>query len=139
VRTWLRQNRAECSLGCGSGAPSAQKSCPGGGLRLVEDDRREMSATSATTWHGVNTSGLAMEASNQVRTRHAVTATRCALGERWGYLSTSPTTKNIDPRMDTMSATSWPGSISPKTCTLLKDAERSLRRYGVFSPRDTKK
>ncbi len=54
------------------------------------------------------------------------------------YLSTSPTTKNIEPRIATMSATSVPGSSSVSTCTLLNDADRSLSRHGVFSPRDTR-
>src|SRR6476469_7762481 len=54
------------------------------------------------------------------------------------HLSTSPTTKNIDPRIATMSAMSWPGSISDSTETLLNDAERSLSSHGVFSPRETR-
>ena len=55
-----------------------------------------------------------------------------------GYLSMSPTTKNIEPRIATMSATSEPGSSSASTWTLLNDAERSFSRHGVFSPRDTR-
>ena len=55
-----------------------------------------------------------------------------------GYLSTSPTTKNIEPRMATMSAIRLPGSTSASTATLLNDAERSLSRHGVFSPRETR-
>lgn len=51
-----------------------------------------------------------------------------------GYLSMSPTTKNIDPRIATMSATSVPGSNSVSAWMLLYDAERSFSRYGVFSP-----
>ncbi len=51
-----------------------------------------------------------------------------------GYLSMSPTTKNIDPRIATMSATSVPGSSSVSAWMLLYDAERSFSRYGVFSP-----
>ena len=54
------------------------------------------------------------------------------------YLSTSPTTKNIDPSTATMSATRQPGSTFESTCTLLNDAERSLSRHGVFSPRETR-
>ncbi len=57
---------------------------------------------------------------------------------RPGYLSTSPTTKNIEPRTATMSATRQPGSTSVSTWTLPNDAERSFRRHGVFSPRDTR-
>lgn len=40
------------------------------------------------------------------------------------YLSTSPTTKNIDPKMATMSASRHPGRISLSTWTLENDAER---------------
>ena len=47
-----------------------------------------------------------------------------------GYLSMSPTTKNIEPRIATMSATSWPGSSSLSAWMLLNDAERSFSRYG---------
>ena len=54
------------------------------------------------------------------------------------YLSTSPTTKNIEPRIATMSATSVPGSSSESTWTLLNDAERNLSRHGVYSPRETR-
>ena len=54
------------------------------------------------------------------------------------YLSMSPTTKNIEPRMATMSATRWPGSISASTWMLLNDAERSFSRHGVFSPCETR-
>lgn len=50
------------------------------------------------------------------------------------YLSTSPTTKNIDPRIATMSETSVPGSSSVSAWMLLYEAERSFSRYGVFSP-----
>jgi SAM-dependent MidA family methyltransferase len=50
------------------------------------------------------------------------------------YLSMSPTTKNIDPRIATMSATSVPGSSSVSAWMLLYEAERSFSRYGVFSP-----
>ena len=50
----------------------------------------------------------------------------------------SPTTKNIEPRIATMSATTQPGSISGSTEMLLNDAERSLSRHGVFSPRETR-
>lgn len=50
------------------------------------------------------------------------------------YLSMSPTTKNSDPRIATMSATSVPGSSSTRAWMLLYEAERSLSRYGVFSP-----
>ena len=49
-----------------------------------------------------------------------------------------PTTKNIEPRIATMSAMRLPGSTSPSTATLLNDAERSLSRHGVFSPRETR-
>ena len=55
------------------------------------------------------------------------------------HLSTSPTTKNIEPRTATMSAMRQPGRTSERTCTLLKDAERSLSRWGVFSPVETRK
>lgn len=51
-----------------------------------------------------------------------------------GYLSMSPTTKNSDPRIATMSATSVPGSSSTSAWMLLYEAERSFSRYGVFSP-----
>ncbi len=54
------------------------------------------------------------------------------------YLSTSPTTKNIEPRIATRSATTVPPTISGSTATLLNDAVRSLSRHGVFSPRDTR-
>ncbi len=54
------------------------------------------------------------------------------------HLSMSPTTKNIEPRIATMSPTTWPGSISARTATLLNDADRSLSRHGVLSPRDTR-
>jgi hypothetical protein len=54
------------------------------------------------------------------------------------HLSMSPTTKNIDPRIATMSPTTCPGSISESTAMLLNDAERSLSRHGVLSPRDTR-
>ena len=37
-----------------------------------------------------------------------------------------------------MSATSVPGSSSTSAWMLLNDAERSLRRYGVFSPLETR-
>lgn len=50
------------------------------------------------------------------------------------YLSMSPTTKNSDPRIATMSATSVPGSSSARAWMLLYEAERSFSRYGVFSP-----
>lgn len=50
------------------------------------------------------------------------------------YLSMSPTTKNIEPRIATMSATSVPGSSSVSAWMLLYEAERSFSRYGVFSP-----
>lgn len=50
------------------------------------------------------------------------------------YLSMSPTTKNSDPRIATMSATSVPGSSSTSAWMLLNEAERSFSRYGVFSP-----
>lgn len=50
------------------------------------------------------------------------------------YLSMSPTTKNSDPRIATMSATSVPGSSTASAWMLLYDAERSFSRYGVFSP-----
>lgn len=46
----------------------------------------------------------------------------------------SPTTKNSDPRIATMSATSVPGSSSTSAWMLLNEAERSFSRYGVFSP-----
>lgn len=54
------------------------------------------------------------------------------------YLSMSPTTKNIEPRIATMSLISVPGSSSVSTWTLPNDAERSLSRHGVFSPRETR-
>jgi hypothetical protein len=54
------------------------------------------------------------------------------------YLSMSPTTKNMLPRMAIMSATTQPGSISGRTAMLLKLAERSFIRHGVLSPRDTR-
>lgn len=46
----------------------------------------------------------------------------------------SPTTKNSDPRIATMSATSVPGSSSVSAWMLLYEADRSFSRYGVFSP-----
>src|SRR5664279_41306 len=54
------------------------------------------------------------------------------------YLSTSPTTKNIEPRIETMSEIRQPGNTADSTETLLKDAERSFSRHGVFSPCDTR-
>ena len=63
---------------------------------------------------------------------------RACPGARPPYLSTSPTTKNIEPSTATMSATRQPGSTCASTCTLLNDAERSLSRHGVFSPRETR-
>jgi hypothetical protein len=54
------------------------------------------------------------------------------------YLSMSPTTKNIEPRIATRSATTVPDTISGSTATLLNDAVRSLSRHGVFSPRETR-
>ena len=54
------------------------------------------------------------------------------------YLSTSPTTKKVDPSTATMSATRQPGRIRESTCTLLNDADRSFSRHGTLSPRDTR-
>ena len=54
------------------------------------------------------------------------------------YLSMSPTTKNMLPRMAIMSATMVLGSNSGRTEMLLKLAERSFRRQGVLSPRETR-
>ena len=62
----------------------------------------------------------------------------CRQCPRRGYLSMSPTTKNIEPRIATMSAIRLPGSTSPSTEMLLNDAERSLSRHGVLSPRETR-
>lgn len=53
------------------------------------------------------------------------------------HLSMSPTTKNIDPKIATMSAKSCPLITSPRHAMLLNDAERNFNRHGVFSPRDT--
>ena len=50
----------------------------------------------------------------------------------------SPTTKNIEPSIATMSATTQPVSTSGSTATLLKEAVRSFIRHGVFSPRETR-
>lgn len=50
------------------------------------------------------------------------------------YLSMSPTTKNSDPRIATMSATSVPGSSSTSAWMLLNEAERSFSRYGSSRP-----
>ena len=50
----------------------------------------------------------------------------------------SPTTKNIEPRIATRSATTVPLTISGSTATLLNDAVRSFSRHGVFSPRETR-
>ena len=55
-----------------------------------------------------------------------------------GYLSTSPTTKNIEPSTATMSEIRHPGSSRESTCTLPNDADRSLSRYGTLSPRETR-
>ena len=63
---------------------------------------------------------------------------RLGRAPRGGYLSMSPTTKNIEPRIAIMSATRLPGSISESTWMLLYDAERSFIRHGVFSPCDTR-
>ena len=63
------------------------------------------------------------------------------VGERasWrAYLSTSPTTKNVEPRIATMSEIRQPGSSRLSTCTLLNDAERSFSRHGTLSPRETR-
>src|SRR5665811_842803 len=65
--------------------------------------------------------------------RHSATA---RTAER--YLSMSPTTKNIEPKMATMSATTQPVSTSGSTAMLLNDALRSFIRHGVFSPRETR-
>ena len=54
------------------------------------------------------------------------------------YLSTSPTTKKVDPSTATMSATRQPGRIRESTCTLLNDADRSFSLQGTLSPRDTR-
>ena len=54
------------------------------------------------------------------------------------HLSMSPTTKNIEPRIATMSATRQPSSTSGSTAMLLNDALRSFIRQGVFSPRETR-
>ena len=59
-------------------------------------------------------------------------------GKEGDYLSMSPTTKNMLPRMATMSATTWLVRIWGSTAMLLKDAERSFMRQGVLSPRDTR-
>ena len=58
--------------------------------------------------------------------------------EQARYLSTSPTTKNMEPRMETMSEMRHPGNTAASTETLLKDADRSFIRQGVLSPRDTR-
>ena len=55
------------------------------------------------------------------------------------HLSISPTTKNIEPRMAIMSAITVPGSMVGSTEMLLNEADRSLSRQGVFSPRETRK
>jgi hypothetical protein len=55
-----------------------------------------------------------------------------------GYLSTSPTTKKVDPSTATMSATRQPGRIRESTWTLLNDADLSFSRHGTLSPRDTR-
>lgn len=54
------------------------------------------------------------------------------------YLSMSPTTKNMEPRIAIMSASRLPRMSSGSTWTLLNDAERSFIRHGVFSPRETR-
>ena len=61
---------------------------------------------------------------------------RCASG--CGYLSMSPTTKNMLPRMAIMSGIIVPGSSAGRAEMLLKLAERSLSRHGVLSPRETR-
>ena len=43
-----------------------------------------------------------------------------------GYLSTSPTTKNIEPRMATMSAIRLPGSTSASTCDVVERRRAQL-------------
>ena len=59
-------------------------------------------------------------------------------GGRPAYLSMSPTTKNIEPRIAIRSGTSVPGSSVDSACTFAYDAVRSFIRQGVFSPRDTR-
>ena len=51
-----------------------------------------------------------------------------------GHLSTSPTTKKIDPRIAIRSGTSVPGRIAGITLMFEKDAVRIFRRYGSFFP-----
>ncbi|QIM22840.1 hypothetical protein G7075_19710 [Phycicoccus sp. HDW14] len=72
------------------------------------------------------------------RGRRGGRSRRADAGRLVAYLSTSPTTKNIEPRTATMSATRQPGSSSESTWTLPNEAERSLSRHGVFSPRETR-
>ena len=59
-------------------------------------------------------------------------------GTAASYLSMSPTTKNIEPRIAIRSGTRQPGSSVDSACTLAYDAVRSFIRHGVFSPRDTR-
>jgi hypothetical protein len=54
-----------------------------------------------------------------------------------GYLSTSPTTKKIEPRIEMRSGTSVPGSIAGITLTFEKDAVRIFSRYGCSLPSPT--
>src|SRR5258706_13955906 len=46
------------------------------------------------------------------------------------YLSMSPTTKNIEPRIAIRSGTRQPGSNLDSACTLANEAVRSLGRHG---------
>jgi hypothetical protein len=70
-----------------------------------------------------------------VRNKCRIAMNKCRIAN---YLSMSPTTKNIDPKIATMSATTQPASTSGSTAMLLNDADRSFIRHGVFSPRDTR-
>ena len=63
---------------------------------------------------------------------------RPLVARRWAYLSMSPTTKNIEPRIAIRSGTRQPGISVASACTLAYEAVRSFSRHGVFSPRDTR-
>jgi hypothetical protein len=54
------------------------------------------------------------------------------------HLSTSPTTKNIEPRTAIMSGMRQPVMSVESAWTFEYEAERSLSRYGVLSPRLTR-
>jgi hypothetical protein len=87
-------------------------------LRIVRDPKPPPAPVTATvTGDGIDPS---------------VRGTASGCGTPDGQRSTSPTTKNTDPRMAMRSGTSWPRSIHGRTDTFENDAVRIFRRYGNF-------